>query len=339
MSKRFEWYDRAQIDLGKYGKIAHMFAGEKLNLHRSEHPNTGYSDFSKGLLREIAKCLGITYEQFTGDYIGATYSSIRMGIADIWGLNLYRRACIPARLYQAALECWLEEDIEEGNTPFPGGVDAFLDQRQFVCRAEWRGPPQPTADDLKTAQAQQIQRQEGWVPTEQLAAQYGNDHRTVIESQARTNDLRKKHDLDPLPSKEGGAPGMKIDKDGKPIIPGKKPNGEDKPAEAEAKLRRGSMNGDIEFHGDQSEWWLDPCQRYQALRRAYMMMLSGQQTNQIRYVANGVEREVRYGNISMSELRKEMELARAECEGGPGTGRRFAVVGGARRQWGGGTWR
>lgn len=206
MEKRFEWYEKAQIDLGRYGKIAHMFSGEKLNMHRSEHPNTGYTDFSKGLLREIARCLGTTYEQFTGDYIGATYSSIRMGIADVWPLNLYRRAVIPARLMQTVFECWLEEDIERGNTPFPGGVDAFLDQRQSVCHAEWRGPPKPTADEAKTAQAQQIQRQEGWVPTEQLAAEYGNDHRAVIESQARTNALREQNKLPPLPSKEGGAP-------------------------------------------------------------------------------------------------------------------------------------
>jgi lambda family phage portal protein len=230
MAKRFDWYDRSQIDLGKYGKIAHMFTGEKLNLHKSEHPNTGYTDFSKGLLREIARCLGITYEQFTGDYIGATYSSIRMGIADAWPLNLYRRAVIPARIYQAVFEAWLAEDIEVGATAYPGGIEAFLQERQFVCRAEWRGPPRPTADDEKTAKAQQIARQEGWMPTEQLAAEYGNDHRTVIESQARTNELRKKNKLDPLPSKEGGAP---LDNQKKPGAPGAP--GEDKAAsEADA---------------------------------------------------------------------------------------------------------
>jgi lambda family phage portal protein len=206
MAKRFEWYEKAQVDLGKYGKIAHMFAGEKLNLHKSEHPNTGYVDFSKGLLREIARCLGTTYEQFTGDYVGATYSSIRMGIADVWPLNLYRRAVVPARFYQGVFEAWLEEDIEAGDTPFPGGIEAFLAQRQAVCRAEWRGPPKPTADDEKTAKAQQIARQEGWVSTEQIAAEYGNDHRTVIESQARTNELRETNKLSPLPSNEGGAP-------------------------------------------------------------------------------------------------------------------------------------
>ena len=81
--------------------------------------------------------------------------------------------------------------------------------------------------------------------------------------------------------------------------------------------------------------WDDPCQRYAVLRQVYMSMLTGQRTSQVRYVANGVEREVRYSDTNMSELRKEMEVARAECQGGLGSGRRFAIVGGARRAWGG----
>ena len=40
--------------------------------------------------------------------------------------------------------------------------------------------------------------------------------------------------------------------------------------------------------------WTDPCQRYAVLRQVWMSMLTGQQTSQVRYVANGVEREVRY---------------------------------------------
>lgn len=206
MLARKGWYDQTKVDLGQFGKLVHLFPNEKLNMNRSEHPNTGYADFSKGLLREIARCIGITYEQFTGDYIGATYSSVRMASADMWLVNLFRRAHFVGRFYQMVFEAWLEEDIEKGHTPFPGGVPNFLIMRAEICRIDWRGPPKPTADDLKTAKAQQIQRQEGWVPTEQLAAEYGNDHRDVIESQKRTDDLRKENDLQPLGTGEKASP-------------------------------------------------------------------------------------------------------------------------------------
>jgi len=78
--------------------------------------------------------------------------------------------------------------------------------------------------------------------------------------------------------------------------------------------------------------WEDPCTRYTALRTAYMSLLSGRATQSVSYTANGVQRSVTYSNVSMSELRKEMEIARAECEGGFGAGRRFAMTGGARRR-------
>jgi lambda family phage portal protein len=204
MNKRLDWYRNTKFDLGNFGKMVHLFPGEQLDFKRSEHPNSTYEVFMKMLLRECARCLGITYEQFTGDYVGATYSSLRMGTADMWLINLARRARFPARLYQTVFEAWLEEEIAKGLTEFPGGVEAYLAQRREVAVCDWRGPPKPTADDLKTAKAQQIQRAEGWVPTEQLAAEYGNDHRDVIESQARTHALREKNKLDPLPSLSGG---------------------------------------------------------------------------------------------------------------------------------------
>jgi lambda family phage portal protein len=203
LEMRTEWYKNTKIDLGEYGKIVHLFAGEKLNFNRSEHPNTTYEAFAKSLHREIARCIGVIYPQFSGDYVGETYTSLRMAISDMWILNLIRRAYFPARFMRTAFECWLEEDIERGLTPFPGGVAAFRIQKNAVCRSDWRGPTRPTADDLKTAKAQQIQRQEGWMPTEALAAEYEQDHRDVIESQARTNKLRKDNDLPELP---GGSP-------------------------------------------------------------------------------------------------------------------------------------
>jgi lambda family phage portal protein len=195
---RTEWYQNTRIDLGEFGKIVHLFAGEKLNFNRSEHPNATYEAFATMLNREIARCIGITHAQFTGNYVGETYTSLRMAIADIWIINLYRRAFFPARFNRMAFECWLEEDIERGLTPFPGGVEAFRAQKNAVCRSDWRGPARPTADDLKTAKAQQVQRQEGWVSTEMLSAEYETDHRDVIESQARTTKLREAAGLPPL---------------------------------------------------------------------------------------------------------------------------------------------
>jgi lambda family phage portal protein len=184
-----------------------MFPGERLNFNRSEAVNANYEPFTKSLLREIARCMGITYEQLTGDYVGATYSSLRMSIADMWIINVYRRAMIPARFYQTVFEAWLEEDIERGLTPFPGGVDNYLIERSRVARADWRGPPRPSADELKTAKAMQIVQNEGWAPREQMAAEYGNDWFDVDEQQAVERENRDRLGLlPPEPVPAGGGP-------------------------------------------------------------------------------------------------------------------------------------
>src|SRR5690606_6306967 len=39
------WYDTATINLGINGRIAHLFPGQKLELHRAQHPHSDYRDF------------------------------------------------------------------------------------------------------------------------------------------------------------------------------------------------------------------------------------------------------------------------------------------------------
>ena len=188
MAARAQWYDHTKFDLGKQGKVLHIFPGEKLNFLRSQHPNENYKPFSKQLLLEVARCLGITYEQLTGDREGATYSSERMGSAEIWLINQYRRQHIAGRFMQIAYESWLEEDIELGNTVVPGGLDAFYLNRDAFCRADWRGPAKPTADDFKTARANQVKLQNKIITREMWCAEEGMDWQDVDDQIKREQD-------------------------------------------------------------------------------------------------------------------------------------------------------
>ena len=66
-----------------------------------------------------ARCAGALFEDLTGDYRGATYSSIRMGIAKQWPLLMYRRKHIPTPISQAVANAWLEEEIDRGDMEIP----------------------------------------------------------------------------------------------------------------------------------------------------------------------------------------------------------------------------
>lgn len=184
MGQKVGWHKHVDINLGNHGKIAHLMTGEKLHLQGSEHPNSTYEPFANFLLREIASCSGNSFEDLTGDYRGATYSSVRMSIAKLWPVTLYRRNHVPGPISQAALEAFLEEEVDSGALVIPGGINAFVANKAAVCRAEWHGPPKPQADDQKAAKAHQTYRDMGVMTDEAIAADLGTDIEDVYRQRA-----------------------------------------------------------------------------------------------------------------------------------------------------------
>jgi capsid protein len=193
---RADWYNKADIDLTTHGKVLHGFPGDELQFFRSEHPNGTYEPFAKFLLRECSRAAALTYEEFTGDWAGATFSSSKMGVATNWPRILYRRNNLVAPLAQNVLEAFVEEDIEIGGTPFPGGVDGFIENREAACQAFWRGPSMPQADELKTAMAAQIMAEIG-LPKSIAYQAYGVDPDDAADERAREQDYEKSLGLEP----------------------------------------------------------------------------------------------------------------------------------------------
>lgn len=193
---RSAWYKHTKIDLGTAGKIAHLFPGEKLKFNATENPNDNYEAFAKFLLREVARCIGITFEQFTGDYTGATYSSVRMSTAEAWNITRYRRKNIATPFVQPVYEAWLEEAIESGEVPLPGGVPAFLENRAAIARAVWRGPAKPQADDNKAAKAHETWGKLGVLSDEAICADLGLDWEDVYAQRAREKQAREELGID-----------------------------------------------------------------------------------------------------------------------------------------------
>jgi lambda family phage portal protein len=207
ITQKLGWHKNVNIDLGRHGKIAHLLAGEKLKLHGSEHPNSNFEAFANFLLREIASCLGVMPSDVTGDYRGDTYSSVRMGIAKKWPLMEYRRRHIPGRFVQSVFEAWLEEQIDLGHIPLPGGIDQFVMNRTSLVRSDWRGPAKPQADDVKAAKAHETWYRLGVMSQEMICNDLGVDHEDVHEQLAREKASRERHGLnDPMLGHNAGPP-------------------------------------------------------------------------------------------------------------------------------------
>lgn len=210
------WYDSATINVGVNGRIAHLFPGQELKFHNPTHSGVDYRAYALTLLREIARCLGLTYESATGDYTGATYSSVRMATSEIFLITLYRREHIVAPFCQAAYEAWLEEEIDRGAIPFPGGLAGFLANRAAAARAEWRGTPKPQADDEKIARAHERWANLGVITDEMIAQDLGADIEDVYMQRAREQAMRGQLGLPepvrgPAPRGAGGEDGRERD--------------------------------------------------------------------------------------------------------------------------------
>ncbi|MEE4012108.1 phage portal protein [Roseibium sp. FZY0029] len=180
-----DWAKGTKLDLGAHGKIAHLFFGEELQFHNTNHPHNNYLPFMRNLLREIARAIGVSYEAMAFDYEGATYSSVRMGIASLWPQVITRREDLSAPFYQAVYDAWLEEQIFKGWIAFPGGYRKFLRVRGAATQAEWRGPAKPTADDLKSAKSMGERLERGVSSLSIECAELGYDWEEVAEQRAR----------------------------------------------------------------------------------------------------------------------------------------------------------
>jgi capsid protein len=184
-------YDGSTLELGINGRLAHLFPGQELKSHTSNHPSSDYAAFSMDLLRELARCLGLTYESATGDNVGATYSSLQAATTEIFAITKARRRNIMAPFCQPIYEAWLEEEIEAGSLPFPGSIAGFLANRTAACRAEWRGDPRPQADDLKKAKAHEVWKRLGVMSDAMICTDLGADVDDVYQQLAQEQALQE----------------------------------------------------------------------------------------------------------------------------------------------------
>lgn len=189
------YYEGTTLNVGINGRLAHLFPGQELKFHTSNHPSTAYKEFSMHLLRELARCLGLTYESATGDNVGATYSSLQAATAEIFAITKARRQHVIAPFCQPVYEAWLEEEIEMGGVPFPGGIDAFMANRTAACRAEWRGDPRPHADDLKKAKSHEVWKRLGVMSDAMICNDLGVDVDDVYQQIAQERRLRAEYGI------------------------------------------------------------------------------------------------------------------------------------------------
>lgn len=188
-SMRVDALKEKGISMSDPARVNHLGPGETFTLHTTSTPNSDYLEFFRNLLREIARCIGVTYEALSMDHTDASYSSVLMSVASIWPIVLRRRNRIMIPFLQAIFERWLEEMIETGKIRIRGGVQAFRRFREDIFQAEWHGPGAPSADNYKAAMADKIELELGISSFFDICAKRGKNGQEQIDQLSREKKM------------------------------------------------------------------------------------------------------------------------------------------------------
>ncbi len=79
--------------------------------------------------------------------------------------------------------------------PLPGGIDAFVRNRAAICRADWRGPAKPQADEVKAAKAHETYRNMGVITDQMICDDLGVSYEDVYDQRGKEKRQREKADI------------------------------------------------------------------------------------------------------------------------------------------------
>lgn len=170
-------------------QFPHLPPGSKLNLQSLASPGGMGDDFETSLHRNIAAALGVSYEEYTGDFSKTNYSSAKKAGAKTERFMNARKMLVADRgareIYALALEeAWMSKRLPRMRR---WGDDKFYEPlaKEAFCRSSWIGTGQGQVDEEKETNAASLRIACGLSTLEDECARLGKDYREVLTQRAR----------------------------------------------------------------------------------------------------------------------------------------------------------
>ena len=167
------------------GTIEELPMGVDFKQWNSDHPNAGYGDYVKSMLRGVATSLGISYNTLSSDLEGVNYSSIRAGLLEereVWKAiqrYLIEHFCEPV------FSEWLTLELASNRLGLPFGKMWKFNVPEFQGR-RWAW-----VDPKKDMEAAILAIRSGQKSLRQVVSEQGGDIYDVFRSQAADKALAK----------------------------------------------------------------------------------------------------------------------------------------------------
>jgi lambda family phage portal protein len=183
-------------------KIPHLFPGTKLNTKALGTPGGIGTEFEVSLHRHIAAALGVSYEEYAGDFTKTNYSSGQLASEKTRKHMMAKKKFIADRRANWTLCLWLEEDLADGNPPLPNGWEQELYYERYAKAAlshgDWIGSGRGQIDELKETQAAMLRIKSRLSTWEIELARMGLDWRRMFRQMKREMDYAAELELPDL---------------------------------------------------------------------------------------------------------------------------------------------
>jgi lambda family phage portal protein len=179
-------------------KLAHLFPGDKINLHSAGNADNGFADLEASILRYIAAGTKVDYAQLSRNYSQMSYSTIRASMNDSWRYFMGRRKLIANRFASQIFTLFFEEMVARKYITLPRGARySFLQRRHAWTKSEWIGAGRLAIDGLKEVKESVLLIESGLSTYEEEAAKLGKDWQELFAQQVKESEIRKSKGLPP----------------------------------------------------------------------------------------------------------------------------------------------
>ncbi len=165
--------------------------GWEFQAWNSDQPKDNFPDFTKCLLKAIARGLNISYATLSGDLTEVSFTSSRVGqLPERDGFRVHQRRLgnnTMSPIYRAWLRCaWLADQV---TVPTP-------DVSKWARAHEWEYRGWPSVQPMEDIQANEKAVKLGVKTRREICADEGRDHEEVFIGIKDENDLATQYDID-----------------------------------------------------------------------------------------------------------------------------------------------
>ncbi len=190
------------------GLSARLKPGEEPFVVDPADVGDNYLPFVKNNWRQIARPMGITYEQLTGDLEGVSFSSIRAGLIEIRRLMEMLQVRILIHQYcRPVVRRWLDTAVLSGAWDI--AVAKYMARRRYYYRIKWQPDGWDYVDPVKDRIAEQMDVRNGFDSRTAIVGRRGRDAWRVEKEIAADNQRADAAglilDSDPRHTEKSGA--------------------------------------------------------------------------------------------------------------------------------------